>query len=42
MTSVEYGLLAGLIGVVFVAAGPLLAEALLWLRDVILYGMVGS
>jgi Flp pilus assembly pilin Flp len=42
MTSVEYGLLAGFLGVVFIAAGPLLAEALLWLRDVILYGMVGS
>jgi hypothetical protein len=42
MTSVEYGLLAGFVGVVFIAAGPALAEALLWLRDVILYGMVGS
>jgi Flp pilus assembly pilin Flp len=41
MTSVEYGLLAGFIGVVFIAAGPLLADALGWLRTVLLDGMVG-
>jgi Flp pilus assembly pilin Flp len=41
LTAVEYGLLAAFVGLVFVAAGPLLADALLTLRRVILDGMVG-
>ena len=35
-TAVEYGLLAGAIGIVFVVGGPWLADAFLALLDVIL------
>jgi Flp pilus assembly pilin Flp len=42
VTSVEYGLLLGLIGSVLLVAGPRLMDALLWLRELILNGMVGG
>lgn len=40
-TAVEYGLIAGAVGLAFVAAGPALWEAMLSLLDAILTGMVG-
>ena len=40
-TTVEYGLVAGLMGVVFVLAGPELYDAFLALLNDILDGMVG-
>jgi Flp pilus assembly pilin Flp len=40
-TSVEYGLLAALLGVVFIVAGPTLWQAFLNVLEVIFDGMVG-
>ena len=40
-TAVEYGLVAGLMGIVFVLAGPELYDAFLELLNDILHGMVG-
>lgn len=40
-TSVEYGLIAGAVGIAFIVAGPMLHEVFLDLLDVILTGMVG-
>ncbi len=40
VTTVEYGLLAGLIGIVFAAAGPRLWQGLLGVLDAVLGGML--
>lgn len=40
-TAVEYGLIAGAVGIAFVVAGPSLWNAMLTLLDAILDGMVG-
>lgn len=41
-TSVEYGLLAAFVGMVFVLAGPMLVDAFVVVLNAILDGMVGS
>lgn len=40
-TAVEYGLIAGAVGVAFIVAGPALYEVFLDLLNTILDGMVG-
>lgn len=40
-TAVEYGLIAGAVGIAFVVAGPTLWRAMISLIGVILDGMVG-
>jgi Flp pilus assembly pilin Flp len=39
LTVVEYGLIAALVGIVFVLAGPALADALMDLRGTVMHGM---
>ncbi len=39
-TSVEYGIVAGLVGIAFVAAGPVLWDSLLVLFDTVLDAML--
>ena len=41
-TAVEYGLIAGALGVVFVVAGPMLQDAFAFLLNVVLCDILGG